>query len=230
VARRYHLYASVLVTVCVLLSGCSRRETPAKTQINNSVAAGISPAEDLTREHAVLERILLIYEEVNKHNELVDPQKKALSEASTLMKQFIEDYHEKLEEQYVFPQFIKAKKEVELVGTLLIQHDSGRKITKRIIEISGLKSVDKQTRDELSRLIIEFIRMYRPHAAREGSVLFREYPTVVGASEYRELAEEFEDREHELFGDSGFDGIVDQVAGIEKQLGIYELSKFTPKT
>jgi len=32
-----------------------------------------------------------------------------------------------------------------------------------------------------------------------------------------------------LFGDEGFEKTVDQVAVIEKQLGIYDLSQFTPK-
>jgi hypothetical protein len=33
----------------------------------------------------------------------------------------------------------------------------------------------------------------------------------------------------ELFGDDGFEQMVDRVAGIEKQLGIYDLAKFTPR-
>ena len=48
-------------------------------------------------------------------------------------------------------------------------------------------------------------------------------------NEYDSLGEEFEDKEHELFGDDGFATIIDQVASIEKTLGIYDLSQFTPK-
>jgi len=43
------------------------------------------------------------------------------------------------------------------------------------------------------------------------------------------LGEQFEDKEHELFGEDGFDKMVDRVAGIEKILGIYDLAQFTPK-
>jgi hypothetical protein len=32
-----------------------------------------------------------------------------------------------------------------------------------------------------------------------------------------------------LFGDEGFFKVVDQVAQLEKRLGIYELAQFTPK-
>ena len=35
-------------------------------------------------------------------------------------------------------------------------------------------------------------------------------------------------KEEALFGEVGFEKIVDQVAGLEKTLGIYELSQFTP--
>ena len=43
------------------------------------------------------------------------------------------------------------------------------------------------------------------------------------------LGEDFEKREHQLFGEEGFEKFVAQVAEIEKQLGIYDLAQFTPK-
>ena len=36
-------------------------------------------------------------------------------------------------------------------------------------------------------------------------------------------------KEHQLFGEDGLEKMVDQVAEIEKKLGIYELAQFTPK-
>lgn len=41
-------------------------------------------------------------------------------------------------------------------------------------------------------------------------------------------SERFEEKEHALFGKDGFEGVVAQVAGIEEQLGIANLSAFTP--
>jgi hypothetical protein len=43
------------------------------------------------------------------------------------------------------------------------------------------------------------------------------------------LGDKFEDKEHELFGSAGFEGLVDQVAKIEQQLGVYNLAEFTPQ-
>ena len=71
--------------------------------------------------------------------------------------------------------------------------------------------------------------MYRPHEAREDTVLFPALRQIVSKSEFDALGEEFEKKEHALFGEEGFEKIVDRVASIEKALGIYELSQFTPK-
>ncbi len=73
-----------------------------------------------------------------------------------------------------------------------------------------------------------FIRMYRPHEAREDTVLFPAFRTVVTSKEFLALGEQFEDKEHELFGKAGFEGIVAQVGTLEQTLGIYDLHQFTP--
>ena len=36
-------------------------------------------------------------------------------------------------------------------------------------------------------------------------------------------------KEHQLFGEDGFEKMVDRVAAIEKTLGIYDLAQFTPR-
>ena len=68
--------------------------------------------------------------------------------------------------------------------------------------------------------------MYRPHEAREDTVLFPAFRSVVTPQEYSSLGEEFEEKEHQLFGEEGFSGIVEQTAAIERALGIYELNQF----
>lgn len=121
---------------------------------------GVSPPEDLMREHGVLRRILLIYDEILwrclAHDE--DFPLEVLVGSAEVVRRFIEDYHEKLEEEYIFPRFRSAGKSIELVDA---------------------------------------------------------------------LGEEFEDKEHELFGQDGFEGMVTRVAEFERGLGIEELAGFT---
>ena len=65
--------------------------------------------------------------------------------------------------------------------------------------------------------------MYRPHAAREDTVLFPAFHAMLSAKEYDRLGDLFEDKENELFGKNGFKSTVNKVADLEKSLGIYEL-------
>jgi len=188
----------------------------------------VAPAEDLMREHGVLHRLLLIYEKgITAGAEADDAPLKELVAAAQLVRTFIEDYHEKLEEDYVFPHFEKAGKLTDLVAVLRQQHNAGRRLTDITLQKAGQRGT---TRERLAVSIGPFIRMYQPHAAREATVLFPQLASVVSASEYHKLGETFEDIEHKKFGPAGFEGIVAQVAELEKTLGLYDLAQFTPKT
>ena len=74
----------------------------------------------------------------------------------------------------------------------------------------------------------QFVRMYEPHEAREDTVLFPALRSIVSKHEFGALGEEFEKKEHQLFGEEGFEKMVDRVASIEKTLGLYDLAQFTP--
>jgi len=191
----------------------------------------VSPAEDLMREHGVLKRILLVYgEAVHRLNaaEVLPP--KPVAEAAGIIRSFIEDYHGKLEEDYLFPRFKKANKLVDLVDVLLQQHRAGRRltdITLRLATAQAMKSPDD--RRALSESMRLFIRMFNPHEAREDTVLFPAFRGIVSAHEYSALGEDFERREHKLFGKDGFEEIVNHVAAIEKSMGIYDLAQFTAR-
>jgi hypothetical protein len=74
-----------------------------------------------------------------------------------------------------------------------------------------------------------FARMYRPHYAREDTVVFPAFREVVPPEEFAKLADQFEDRERETLGPEGFEKAVAQVARIEEAMGIADLNQFTPK-
>jgi len=184
----------------------------------------VSTNEDLMREHGVLNRVLLIYDEALRRiqaNEKFDPA--VLTKSAGIIKSFIEDYHEKLEEDHIFPRFEQAGKLIELTVNLRAQHAMGRRVTERIVVTA--KSGDTET---LRSLLTAFNRMYRPHEAREDTVLFPALHKVVSKHEYDAMGEQFEAIERKTFGGDGFDMAVDQVTELEKQFGIYDISQFTP--
>ena len=191
----------------------------------------VSPAEDLMREHGALNRVLLIYgEELHRLEAKQDVDVGVLASAADIIRHFVEDYHEKLEEDYLFPRFRKAGKLVDLVDTLLQQHQAGRRLTEQIRALAVAATLKDETkRQQLMEALRSFIRMYRPHEAREDTVLFPAFRGIVSPHEYDALGEQFEKKEDELFGEDGFFKIVDQVAELEKKLGIYDLAQFTPK-
>jgi hemerythrin-like domain-containing protein len=192
----------------------------------------IGPGEDLMREHGVLRRALLVYGEASRRLESgAEFDLGALQKCARLVRNFVEDYHEKQEEEVLFPRFERAHKLVELVSVLRAQHQAGRRSTDRI---QGLATAgvfkDGERRRQLRAELAAFVRMYEPHAAREDTVLFPALHDIVTGSEYDALGEEFERREHKQFGEDGFERAVAEIDAIEKSLGIEDLALFTSRS
>jgi hemerythrin-like domain-containing protein len=194
-------------------------------------AEEVSPPEDLMREHGVLKRVMLVYDEIARRIDAKqDFPPQSLAGAADIVRSFVEDYHEKLEENYLFPRFQKANRLVDLVRVLQAQHQAGRRVTDVILRRATAAALkDAGNRAAVADAIRQFNRMYAPHEAREDTVLFPAFRGIVSANEFDSLGEEFEKKENELFGQDGFEKMVDRVAGLEKTVGIYELSQFTPK-
>jgi hemerythrin-like domain-containing protein len=182
------------------------------------------------REHGVLNRILLMYEECARRIDAGQaPPFEVVASGADIIRRFIEQYHEKLEEDFLFPRFEKANVLVDLVATLRRQHRAGRTLTDEILRRATAEGLQRpEDRKALVALLGNFSRMYRPHEAREDTVLFPALRRVVTPKEFEALGERFEDKEHELFGKEGFEGIVEKVGSLEKQLGTYDLDAFTP--
>jgi hemerythrin-like domain-containing protein len=207
------------------------KDTGKKDEGGQEEEEDVSPAEDLMREHGVLKRILLVYEDaISRLDGGRDLSPDPVLSAAKLVRHFVEDYHEKLEEDFLFPRFRKARVEVELVDVLAAQHEAGRRLTDMAIRLANLKSLrEKDTKAEFRQALAAFVRMYAPHEAREDTVLFPALRKIVSRHEYDSLGEDFEKKEHQLFGADGFEKMVSEVAGIEKALGIYDLAQFTPR-
>jgi hemerythrin-like domain-containing protein len=231
--RRRFLAATAALGVgaVALVPGQLRSEDKAANQKKDQPEEEVGATEDLMREHGVLNRVLLIYEEGLRRlraKEEVTPE--VFHQSAKLVRKFVEEYHEKLEENFIFPEFERAKKLVDLVKVLKEQHQAGRNVTDVILRNAAPDQFRKaDARQELIRSCEAFIRMYRPHEAREDTVLFPALHKIVPAKRLKELGEQFEKEEDRLFGEEGFEKTVEQVAGIEKQLGIYELARFTAK-
>jgi len=224
-SRRGFLSASAATAALVSCSGKGGATTPGAPTDRD---AEVTPAEDLMREHGVLRRVLFIFDEAAHRLETgVDLPLDQLAAGAGIIRHVIEDYHEQLEENHLFPRFEQAGKLVDLVTVLKTQHKAGRDVTSQVLTLSAAKLGDSD-RTKLAALLRSFNRMYRAHAAREDTVLFPALHQIVGGKAYDELGDQFEDIEKQTLGEGGFEKSVADVARIERAFGLDDLAKFTP--
>jgi hemerythrin-like domain-containing protein len=189
----------------------------------------VTATEDLMREHGVLRRILIVYSESARRFRGASPVGiyEPINKAAQLFRDFGEIYHEKLlEEAHIFPAVKRAGGQASGYPEILIaQHSRGREITAYIISAtSGKKPADVR---KLASAMRSFVKMYRAHAAREDTIVFPAWKQTMSEKQLEEMGERFEDIEHKQFGEDGFEKAVSQIAAIEAQLGLADLSKFT---
>lgn len=228
----------------VLLDACAK-QSPNSQSVNAAPVASpsdesnpnepieVTAVEDLMREHGVLRRALLIYNEaamrLRKDAASVPPA--ALQKTAKIFRTFGEDYHEKkLEEAYLFPR-IKQKapdsEAAKYTDVLIAQHDRGREITDHIISVTNAAKIGAEA-NAFADLLDAFTRMYQNHAAREDTIVFPAWKGLLTSQEYDDLNDKFEDIETDQFGDDGFEQAVKQIGEIEGSLGLADISIFTP--
>jgi hemerythrin-like domain-containing protein len=223
--RRSFLVGAGAAGIGLVLAGCPRKVMPP------SSPPEVTALEDLMREHGVLRRILFVYSEVAARlaAEPEAPVAAAISQAAALFREFGEEYHEKkLEEAHIFPAVRKAgRKAAGKVDTLITQHERGRAITRYIADSTrGASRIASPV--EFAAALSAFVRMYRPHAAYEDTEVFPEWKITLTEAQMGEIDDMFEDIEREQFGEDGFENAVKRVSMIETELGLGDLSKFTP--
>jgi hemerythrin-like domain-containing protein len=189
-----------------------------------------TPGEDLMSEHGLLLRILLIYRHLMTGRAAGQPVQAAHAHDSALIvHDYIEAFHEELEEAYVFPRLLRAGQLKPTVSTLLLQHARGRQITQLILADSGGSgSLQTAAADRVATAMTAFVRMYEPHEAREDTVIYPAFRALLTPGEIADLGARFADLQAGQFGRDGFAAMVQRVAVIEQALGIYDLAQFTP--
>ena len=234
VVRRQWLAAACSVGAGVVLLGCnpppSDDEESDKEGARPS-SAEVSAPEDLMREHGVLRRALMIYEEsavkLAASASAVDPE--ALQKTAKLIRVFGEDYHEqKLEEAYIFPTVQKAGGlAAAYLGVLTAQHQRGRELTDYVLSITTGDKFSALTAEALARVLQSFVRMYEHHTAIEDTVIFPAWKRTMNIDQMDQMADKFETIEQRELGQNGYEDAVKRVSDIEASLGLGDLGLFT---
>ncbi len=153
-----------------------------------------SVGEEMMQDHGLLERLLLVYDEAARRIERGDALDVSLVlRAAGLVRTFIQEYHERTEEDFIFSSLRSGGRQVELLSTLSLQHQQGRQLTKEVERLGN-----GGASPALAQVLRVFACMYRPHVAREDTVLFPAFRKLAGRARYRELGENLDHRERAL--------------------------------
>lgn len=238
---RRHLLASLsLASAGALLVSCRPNpggRTSATNDEGKEPAPGeatpveVTAVEDLMREHGILRRALLVYQEsvIRLRQDAASVPAEALEKTAQLFRVFGEEYHEsRLEEGYIIPMIKKVQGPVAAYGDVLIaQHTRGREITDYVLSVTKGDKIAAHQVDSVTRALEAFVRMYEHHAAIEDTVVFPAWKTTAGEQEYNEMGEKFEEIETEIFGEDGFESALKRMEEIENSLGLTNLEMFT---
>jgi hemerythrin-like domain-containing protein len=240
--RRQILAGISLAGAGVLLNACrntSNRTGSATNEENKNdgpapgeaAPVEVTATEDLMREHGILRRALLVYQEsaLRLRQDAASVPPDALEKTANLFRVFGEDYHErKLEEVYIFPTVKRSPgAPASYVDVLLAQHVRGREITDYLLSITSADRIASHSVEPLAKALESFVRMYAHHAAIEDTIIFPAWKAATGESELDELAAKFEEIEIEQFGGDGFETALLRMEEIETSLGLANLDMFT---
>lgn len=235
-ARRTFLAKSTAIAAGPILAAITGSNSSAPAQENAQLRAQdkqspILPAELLMREHGVMSRVFLVYEEAVRRlraKEELPPN--GLLDAAKLTRNFFEDHHVKIEEELLFHQFIRRKLLNDTITVLTKQHESGRKLTDEILQLSTADQLAKPGNTEKLIAAVEaYNRMYRAHIAREDTVFYPMLAKVYTTTELKSFADQINEKEVKLFGAKGFEKLVEEVDAVEKRFKLDDLDSFTPR-
>jgi hemerythrin-like domain-containing protein len=205
-----------------------RQAAPAKKADAETVP--VAASERLMRDNALTLRVLLLYAAAGRRlGQGEDLESGIFTQSAEVMRDFVHGYHEKVEEENIFPIFKKAGRMVDLVTVFQSQHTAGRQLTDKILAAApGIANSDQ--RKALTDALHATVTLYQPCIARENTDLLPSLRSLMTPSEFEALGQTLEKAEGQMLGADGFEKAAKKVEAIEKKLGTHDLSQFTPKT
>lgn len=184
--------------------------------------------QDLMYEHSILVRILLIFEELIKKDIifLENHNFRYINLLTKIIKIYIENHHEKMEEKYIFPQIRFNKK---IVTNLIIQHRLSNIITNKLILLTLNKHIYLKNINKIIELLKLYITLYRKHENIENTEIFPEFLKNISKEKYKKYGEEMEKHEKKILKNLKVKHFIKFIEYVEKQLNISNISLFTNK-
>ena len=171
------------------------------------------------REHGVLRRVLLVYRESGRrlaaNNELDAMTRPPSRAARRLIRRFVEDYHEKQEEDFLFPRFEKREDAHRAGGACC--GPNIKRVARLTDRIQALATAPAMKDSAAAPTAHHRARRFRAHVrAPRGARGHRPLPGPHEITSRRVLRarRRLERREHQLFGGDGFAQAVAEIEGL----------------
>ncbi len=172
----------------------------------------------LSDEHKVIMRVLSALEKAANRleaGEAVNPT--FFIEAADFIKGFADGCHHQKEEGVLFPAMIQAglPREAGPVAVMLSEHEQGRQFTRGMRQAAErLAGGDESARAEIISNAMGYVRLLRQHIQKEDFILFPMADKIIPAPEQQQVAEAFEQVEHQEIGE----GVHEKYLALAKKL------------
>ncbi len=184
-------------------------------------------SEQLMLEHGIVHRMLLVFDEIADRLESGDELPSAVNASANIVDEFIESYHEELEEKLIFPALEQAGEHSGMVDELRRQHEVGRELARQGYYLLGQGQLtDAGRRGKLVSTFRDYARMYRAHAAWEDTVAFADLRNVMDKENFREVSRKLKGIRADKLGEDGVENSLGRLQRVERALGIANLSSY----
>lgn len=181
----------------------------------------ISPTEQLSREHAILMRLLIAIENVlAKASVNVGTSLIPVNKAAHMLQKVVVDHHMAFEESYLYPKVKATDRLAELANVLQEQHDEARSAIQKIIGMTEEGRVsDAVQMGELVSICKEADYLFKVHIAWEESVLFTALYDIMDSDYFADIQDKLLGEERKMFGSKGLNALYNELAGVEIDAG-----------
>lgn len=207
-----------------LMEGCSKSPRP-------HVEYSATAIEILERQHGLNRRALAILRKIkNGINAQMDISPEVAGGAVEIIRTFMIDAHQAMEEKYVFPVLGASQKTADLIAVLRGQHAAASQLTGILKPLcADFSQNDPANRRKAANMIHLLTYMSNAHESWEDTALFPRLRVDISEKSYDGLTSQLEAAETQFFGPSGFQETIQKIATLEQSLGIGNLASFTPQ-
>jgi len=168
----------------------------------------------LKHEHAIIKRVLAALKTCTERG---DVPVAILKDLVTFSQTFVDRCHHGKEERCLFPCLEErgVPKEGGPIGVMLMEHEMGRNLVRRIGETTGRVEAGEAGREEAVALVEDYVDLLENHIFKEDNILFNMATQAMAATDDDHTTACFEKTEEERVGPGVHDEMITLVGRIE---------------